>query len=152
MQWGRKRESNWGSYYFLFEKKTVKRFVQCHVFTQSSPGWYCNDKYSVNTSPCSRFVEKCSHAVLFGRNNNSYTISMQSHMCEYTYILHNIEMHVWQKEQQKIMTAVNAVHQGNLSACHFWHMCHRFASHASLSSHVKSWLYDYNKLVPLHKK
>jgi len=39
MQQGRKCESKCGSYYFLFEKKTVKRFVQCHVFTQSSLLW-----------------------------------------------------------------------------------------------------------------
>ena len=39
-----------GCYCFLFEKTTVKRFVQCHVFAQSPPGRYPNDKYPVNTS------------------------------------------------------------------------------------------------------
>jgi len=73
---------------------------------------------------------------------------MQSDMCVYTYILHNIEMHVWQKKYQKIMTAVNAVHQGNLPACHFWHMCHWFVT----LLYIFSLLYDYGKLVPLHKQ
>jgi len=39
-----------------------------------------------------------SLAVLFGRNNNTYTVCMQSDMCVYTYILHSIEKHVWQKD------------------------------------------------------
>ena len=52
----RKYGSNWGCYYFLFEKTTVKRFVQCHVFAQSPPGRYSNDISPVNTSHRSRFV------------------------------------------------------------------------------------------------
>jgi len=34
----RKYGSNWGCYYFLSEKKILKRFVKCHVFAQSPPG------------------------------------------------------------------------------------------------------------------
>jgi len=38
-----------GCYYFLFENKTVKRFVQCHVFAQSQPGWGHSDKFPFQT-------------------------------------------------------------------------------------------------------
>jgi len=48
--------SNWGCYCFLFEKKTPKRSVQCHIFAQSPPGRHPNDKYSVNTLHRYRFV------------------------------------------------------------------------------------------------
>jgi len=34
----------------------VKRFVQCHAFTQSLPGWRLSNKYSVNTLHWSQFV------------------------------------------------------------------------------------------------
>ena len=37
-------------------KKTVKRFVQCHILAQSPPGRHPNDKYPVNTPHHSRFV------------------------------------------------------------------------------------------------
>jgi len=33
-----------GCYHFLFEKRTVKRSVQCHVFAQSPTGPHPNDK------------------------------------------------------------------------------------------------------------
>jgi hypothetical protein len=56
MRYERKCGSTWGCYYFLFEKKTVKRFVQCHAFAQSSPHRRPNDKYAVTTSHRSRFV------------------------------------------------------------------------------------------------
>jgi len=50
--------NNWGSYYFLFENKFVKPFVQCHVFTQSPPRRRRSDKYLVNISHRSLFVYK----------------------------------------------------------------------------------------------
>ena len=54
-------------------------------------------------------------------------------MCAYTYIYvyiyHNIAMLAGQKKKKK-GTAVNSAYQGNLSACHFGHSCHRFASPA----------------------
>jgi len=57
MQYGRKCESNSGCYYYLlFEKKVVKRFVQCRLVAQSPPGRHSNDKYPVNTLHHSRFV------------------------------------------------------------------------------------------------
>jgi len=34
----------------------VKRFVQCHVLTQTLPGWRLGDKYAVNTLHWSQFV------------------------------------------------------------------------------------------------
>jgi len=70
---------------------TVKRFVQCHVLVQLSPGRRPNDKYPVITSQRSRFVEKRFTAVLFGSNGHSYTVSVQSDMCVYTHILYNTE-------------------------------------------------------------
>ena len=50
---------DWGCYHFLFDKKTVKRFVQCHVFAHSPSGRHPNDKYPVNTSHISQFVHRC---------------------------------------------------------------------------------------------
>ena len=50
MRSGRKFGSNWGCYYLLFEQQTVKRSVQCHVFSQSPPGRRPSDKYPVKTS------------------------------------------------------------------------------------------------------
>jgi hypothetical protein len=40
----------------LLEKETVKRFIQCHVFAQTSPGRRPNGKYTVNTSQGSGFL------------------------------------------------------------------------------------------------
>jgi hypothetical protein len=42
--------NNWGCYYFLFENKIIKLFVQSHLFAQSPPGWRPSDKYPVNIS------------------------------------------------------------------------------------------------------
>jgi hypothetical protein len=55
MRYGRKFGSNWGYYYFLFEKKIVKRFAQGQVLAQPPPGRHPRDKYPVNTSYRSRF-------------------------------------------------------------------------------------------------
>jgi len=46
----KKSGSNWGCYYFLFEKKIVKRFAQCQVFAQSPPARRSSDNYPVDTS------------------------------------------------------------------------------------------------------
>ena len=45
-----KYRSNWGCCCFLFQKKTLKRSAQCHVFAQSPPGRRPNEKYPFNTS------------------------------------------------------------------------------------------------------
>jgi hypothetical protein len=74
---GRKCGSNWGFYYFLFKKKIVKHFVQCHVFAQPPPDRRPNDNYPVNISHHSRFVSTCFTAVLFGSNGNSNTFRTQ---------------------------------------------------------------------------
>jgi hypothetical protein len=50
MRYARKCGSNWGCYYFMFQKKTVKRFVQCHVFAQSPPGRLSGDKCPVQST------------------------------------------------------------------------------------------------------
>jgi len=55
--------------------KTVKFLVKCHVFAHSPPGRRSNDKYPVNTSDRSRFVQKYFTALLFGSSGNSYKIS-----------------------------------------------------------------------------
>ena len=46
----KKYGSNWGCYCFLFETKTVKCSVHCHVLAQSPPGRRLNNKYPFNTS------------------------------------------------------------------------------------------------------
>ena len=46
------RKTKWeyqGRYYFLFEKKILKLFVQCHIFTHSLSGQCTSDKYAANT-------------------------------------------------------------------------------------------------------
>ena len=57
---------------FLFEKTIVKRSVQCHVFTQSQPGWRPSDKNQVKTSHRSQFLCKNpSFALLFDSNSTA---------------------------------------------------------------------------------
>jgi len=77
--------------YFRFEKKTVKRSVQCHVFAQSPPGRHPREKYRVTTHR-SQFV----FAVLLGSNGNSCTVSAQSDMC--THVHQNIQTLVGPKK------------------------------------------------------
>ena len=43
-------------YCCLLQKQTVKHSFHCHVFVQSPPVRYSNDKYPVNTSHRFRFV------------------------------------------------------------------------------------------------
>ena len=74
-------------YYFLFEKKIVKRFVQCLVSANSPPGLHPTDKYPVNTSHRSQIA---SGAVLFGISGNSYTVSTNSDICIYIHIFFTI--------------------------------------------------------------
>jgi hypothetical protein len=45
----------------LLFKEIAKGFVQCHVFAQTPPSRRPNDKYPVNTSHRSRFVQECSN-------------------------------------------------------------------------------------------
>jgi hypothetical protein len=56
----RKYGGNWGCYYFLSEKKILKRFVKCHVFAQPPPGQHF--------APLPIFIS-VSLAVLFGQSN-----------------------------------------------------------------------------------
>ena len=56
-----------------------------------------NIQSTLHTVPT--WYKNISLAVLFGSNGNSYSISMQSVMCTYTHILHNIEMLVGQKKK-----------------------------------------------------
>jgi hypothetical protein len=73
--------SNWGGYYFGFEKRIVKRFVQCYVFVQSPSDRRPSDKYPVNTSHHSRVVLKCvTRRIIW-----SQCQSLRSHMCVCVY-------------------------------------------------------------------
>jgi hypothetical protein len=101
MRHGRKCGSNWGCYCFLFEKKTLKRFVQCHVLAQSPPRRRPHVKYRINTSQRSSFGKNVVLPVLFGSKGNSCTIYKQSDMCIYTHIPHNMETLVGQKKERK---------------------------------------------------
>ena len=85
----RKKEirSNCRCYNFLLEKKTVKLFVQCHIFAQSRAGRYPNDKYPANTSHGSDLCKNVSLAVLFGSNDSSYTVFTQMCVCIHIYIM-----------------------------------------------------------------
>jgi hypothetical protein len=120
---GRKCGRKWGSYHFLFIKKIVKHFVQCHVFAQSPPDRRPNDKYPVNTSHRSQFVCTCFIAVLFGSNGNSNTVS---YVHKHTYSSQCRDAS--RANEIKNGRAVNTACQGNLSAHHFGHACHRFVS------------------------
>jgi hypothetical protein len=55
----------------------VKRFAQRHILTHSQAGAsVINIQSTLHTTP--DLCKNVSHAVLFGSNNNSYTVSMQS--------------------------------------------------------------------------
>jgi hypothetical protein len=77
--------------------------------------------YPVNT------LYKNVSLAVFGSNGNSYTISTQSDMYIYTFCSQYRDGN-WAREIKKIGTAVSAVCHGNLSTCHFGHMCYRFLS------------------------
>ena len=110
-----------GQQVLLFEKKAVKRFVQCHVFTQSPPDRRPSDKYPVNNSHRSDLSKNISLPVLFGSSGNSYAVPTQSDMWLYTHILHNTETLVGQNREKTTEAAVNAA-------------CLRFVSPSTISS------------------
>jgi hypothetical protein len=58
VEWGKEEivEVTGADVTFLFERKIIKRSVQCHVLAQSPPGRRPSDKYPVNTSHRCRFV------------------------------------------------------------------------------------------------
>ena len=95
----------------LCEKKTVKRFGQCHVFAQSPPGWRPSDKYPANTSQHSWFVSECFTAVLFSSNGKPLRTLICAHSSQYRDAGRT-------KEIKQKGTVMNAACQGNLSACH----------------------------------
>ena len=61
MRQGRKCGSNWGCYCFLFEKKTLKRSVQCHVFAHLQKKRLYNVLSNVTYSPSykTKTVKRC---------------------------------------------------------------------------------------------
>jgi len=66
----------------VWKEDCKKRPVQCHVFAQSLPGWHPSHKYPINTSD--RSFDLCQNvplAVLFGSNDNAYTLCTQSDVC-----------------------------------------------------------------------
>jgi hypothetical protein len=54
----KKSGSNWKCYYVLFKNSIIKPLVKRHVFAQSPPDRLPSDKYPVNNSHRSRFVQK----------------------------------------------------------------------------------------------
>jgi hypothetical protein len=94
-------EINGGCYYFLFEKKTVKRFVQCHVFAQSPPGRHSKDKYPVKTCAAPDLCKNVSLTELFDSNGSSYTISTTSDMCVHIHIFFTTYSHWCGKRNKK---------------------------------------------------
>ena len=60
MRYVTKHGSNWCRCCFLFQNKTIKRSVQCHVLAQSAPDRRPNSKYPVNTSHRSDLCKKVS--------------------------------------------------------------------------------------------
>jgi hypothetical protein len=114
------RKCNCGCYYFMFKKKTVKRFAQCHVFAQSPPGRRSSDKCPVQ-STLRTAPDLCKNVVL--QSCLVVTVihiqSLHSQTCVYIRIFFNIEMLFGQKKW-KNRTTVNAACQGNLSACRWF--------------------------------
>jgi hypothetical protein len=85
MEERRKSGSKWDSYYFSFDKKIVKYFVQCYVFTQSLLGWHpvINIQSSLYTTP--DLCKNVSLTVLYGNNGNSYS-SLHGQKCVHIHI------------------------------------------------------------------
>ena len=71
-----------------FTKKTVQRFIQYHVFTQSAGNSTRNIQSTLPTAP--ELCKNVPFLVLFGSNGNSYTISTQSDMCVFVLYTHLI--------------------------------------------------------------
>ena len=86
-----------GCYCFLFQKQTVKRSAQCHIFAQSPPARRPNDKYPVNTSHLSDLRKNVSlQCYLVAKVIRIQSVRCQG--CIYRNILHNIEKLVGQKK------------------------------------------------------
>jgi len=105
MRYARKCVSNWGCYYFMLKKKTVKRFVQCHVFAQSPPGRRSSDKCPVQ-STLRTAPDSCKNVSL-----QCYLVAtiihIHSQICVYIRIFFNIDMLFGQKKWKNGIT-VNA--------------------------------------------
>jgi len=88
----------------VFEKKIIKIFTQCHVYTQSPPGLHpkVNIQSTLRNAPDLR--KNVSLTVLFGRDSNYYKISTQSDMCIYTHTVYSIQsLDEQEKEKEKEM-------------------------------------------------
>ena len=81
----KKRGNKWSRHCFLSWKKTVKRFMQCHVFAQSPPDGapMINIQSTLRKAPDS--YTNVSLAVLLCNNANSCPISILSDMYIYTH-------------------------------------------------------------------
>ena len=93
MRSGRKFGSNWGCYYLLFEQQTVKRSVQCHVFSQSPPGRRPSDKYPVKTSHRSDLWKNVS-LQCFLVATVIHTPSVRCQICICMYVCMHVCMYV----------------------------------------------------------
>ena len=97
----RKHGSNWGYYYFLFEKTTVNvLFNLTRLLSHRQAGTPMTDIQSTLRS-APDLCKNVPLAVLFGSNGNSYTISTLSDMCICTPFLRHIEKLVGQKKLKK---------------------------------------------------
>jgi len=83
----------------MFKKKTVKRFVQCHVFAQSPPGRRSSDKCPVQ-STFRTGPDLCKNVSLqyYLVATVIHIQSLHSQICVYTRIFFTIEMLFGQKK------------------------------------------------------
>jgi hypothetical protein len=89
-------ETTGSCYYVIFEKKIVKRLIQCHVYGQSPLGRQQSEKYPIKLRTIPDLCKNDLLPVIFNSNGNSYTTSTQSDVCIHTYILRTIETLVGQ--------------------------------------------------------
>jgi hypothetical protein len=83
-------------------KRRLKRFVQCHVLVRSPPGRRPVINIQSTLRTATGLCQNISLIILFGSNDNSYTVPRQSgvcmYVCMYTHIHHNVERLVRQKK------------------------------------------------------
>ena len=84
----------------MFNKGTVKCFVQCHIFAHSLPGPCPNDKHPVNTSNHSRYCVKMFHSQCYLVAMVIHIQTLSSHIYAHVHIFsHNTVMLVGQKKK-----------------------------------------------------
>jgi len=97
---GKKMEVNGGCSCFPFEKKNAKRFVQCHVFSQSPPGRCPNDKMSSQHFALLPICVKIFHPQYYLVAYVIHTQSQRSQICVCVHIHFTIYTH-WSGKRNK---------------------------------------------------